>query len=135
MLIQIWKQKVEAVVVNNYDEQIEQVQIMGRIPQNDENVTFLANMIGQITTNMPDASVFYSYDEKTDVNSDAWVQEVEDFTKVRAYKIVLNNNVLGSKQVLKIPYQLVIPAGLNINQSTYTDLEVSYSYNGQEMHT
>ena len=126
---------VEAVVVNNYDEQIEQVQIMGRIPQNDENVTFLASMIGQITTNIPDASVFYSYDEKIDVNSDAWLQEVEDFTKVRAYKIVLNNNVLGSKQVLKIPYQLVIPAGLNINQSTYTDLEVSYSYNGQEMQT
>ena len=126
---------VEAVVVNNYDEQIEQVQIMGRIPQNDENVTFLSNMIGQITTNIPDASVFYSYDENTDVNSDAWVQEVDDFTKVRAYKIVLNNNVLGSKQVLKIPYQLVIPAGLNINQSTYTDLEVSYSYNGQVMQT
>ena len=123
----------DMAIVNNYEQPIQDVSIIGEITQEKESTTFLTNLNDKLATNLPDATVLYSYESGMDENSDKWLQDVEDFSRVRAYKIVLSDKTLESKQVLKISYQLEIPENLEANQVTNNTLKVSYLYDGQKV--
>ena len=124
---------VETAIINNYDEAIGEVAIIGQIPQNGEQNTFSANMQEQISANIPDAVIVYSYEKETNINSDKWMQTVDDFSKVKSFKITLNSNLLESKQILKVAYKIEIPANLDVNQSSNLETKTSYLYQGQQI--
>ena len=129
---------VNMAVLNNYENEMDQVNIVGKIQKanteenGEEQNTFLSELTGAITTNLPDVTIYYSY-EDVDTNSDKWSQNVEDYSKVKAYKIVLNGGKLANKQLVKISYQIKIPANLTSNKNETMELNVDYSYQGQNM--
>lgn len=121
---------IERTIVNNYEEAINHVEFIGNIPEigeeevNGETLksTFVANL-EKVAMNREDAKVYYSE------NGQDWTETIEDITKVKAYKIELQEIKPG--EVATISYQLKLPGELSSEQSTYEKLKVTYQYKDQ----
>ena len=130
---------IERNIINNYEEKIEGINILGKLPEIGEKEinstklksTFMASL-QEVVVNLENAKIYYS--EKADIiaESNEWQEKIEDITKIRAYKIELPNKVLKPGQVATIVYKLQIPAGLKYNESTYENVNISYKYKNQE---
>lgn len=131
---------IERAIINNYDQDISNISIVGKIPEvGEENIndqtlknTFVSLLEGNVKTNNPESKVYYSQDVNIEQNSEQWQEEVEDIKAVRAYKVVLPNNTLQPGQMLDITSNLEIPENLSYNQSSYESMNITYSYDGQE---
>lgn len=124
-------------VINNYDNKIENVKILGRTlvkgttdTDSDENLenTFDAPMIAAINTNgLENVSVYYSTNgsaskDLTDL-SNGWTQDVTDFSSVKSYLIVLNDYTMEKGDSVTFTYDVKIPENLNYSEevaSVYT---------------
>lgn len=130
-------------IVNNYENAIENVCIIGKIPnQGEETIngevvksTIASNIVNNIGVNKEDAKIFYSTDSNATKDSATWTEVVEDYTKIKSFKIELEGNAIGAKEVVKINCGIAIPEKLEANQSMYTNLNVSYNYLGQTVNT
>ena len=129
---------IERNIINNYDEAIQGIDIVGRIPEigqekinSKELKSTFTSSLQEITANLENAKIYYS--EKIDIpsNSGEWQEEIEDLAKVKSYKIELPNRSLDQGEVLTISYKLKIPSDLKYDESTYEKLNISYQYEGQ----
>jgi len=121
----------DITVVNNYENEIQDLTVVGRIPTEDEmvdsNVTF--ELVEAIETNIG-AKVYYSTNVMAKAEDDSWT---EDILNARAYKVVVDS--LNVSEVLKISYKLQIPEGIKYNSKAELNTEVSYNRNGQTANT
>lgn len=115
------------IFVNNYDKEIKDIQIVGKLGELDS--TFSTSLKKEINVNKSDAKVYYSENIEADYNDDSWTEEYTD--SIRAYKIVLSNNELKSKDNLEISLSLRVPEKLQYNQYTYLSIGTNYSYENQ----
>lgn len=115
------------VFVNNYDKDIKDIQIVGKLGELDS--TFSTNLKKEIDVNKSDAKVYYSENIQADYNDDSWTEEYT--YSIRAYKIVLSNNELKSKDNLEISLSLKVPEKLQYNQFTYLTIGTNYIYEDQ----
>lgn len=131
--------KVNATIVNNYDQAIGDVSIIGKLPKEgmEDNAfgtalknTFSANINGKININGKDAEILYSEDENAKVDSDSWKQDSEN---AKVYKIVVKDNKLEVGERLEVSYDIIIPEDISFNESVYQKLELSYTYQGQAL--
>lgn len=123
---------IERTIVNNYEEAINNVELVGTIPEmgeekvNGETLksTFVASL-EKVAMNREDAKIYYSE------NGQDWEETIEDMTKVKAYKIELQDKTIKPGEVATISYQLKLPGNLSFDQSTYEKLKVAYQYKEQ----
>lgn len=114
-------------LVNNYEEAINDVVIMGKIPSStNENNTYTA-FFNQIVINQ-DATIYYSTDANATPEDDTWT---EDKTNAVAYKIVIDT--IEAKQVIKIALRIDIPQNLEYNEQGEFTTKVSYKYQNMEL--
>lgn len=118
----------KVAIINNYDAEVEEVEIIGTIPEKEEKSTFITTLAGGIKTT-EGTKLYYSEDGQN------WKEEIEDLAKVRKYKVVPNNNKIESKEALIYVYEFNIPSNLAKGEETYTSYEVKYKYAGQEVRT
>ena len=127
---------INMAIVNNYDKEIDNVSIIGKLPVegNQEKVfettlksTFKANLQDGIKVQGNAIEILYSEDANANANSD-WSANIEN---AKAYKIVLQDNKLAVGEKLQISYNILIPAELSYNQSTYQKLDLTYDYQGK----
>lgn len=142
--IDIQKEKkvanIERTIINNYDQAISDISIVGKIPEaGEENIndqvlknTFISSLEENIKTNIPESKVFYSQDVNIASDSEQWQEQVDDIKTVRAYKVVLPDNALQPGQILNISSNLEIPENLSYNQSSYETMSITYFYDGQQ---
>jgi len=140
---------MEVVVVNNNDNQVSDLAILGRIPfkgvkdlttGEDLGTTVDTKMVSGIVSNeenIGDFTVYYS--ENKDATKDLtdtsnnWVTNSESLENVKSYLIVPNdaNYQMESKQVLKFTYEYQIPENLDHNEDIYGTF-LAYYINKEE---
>ena len=128
-------------LINNYDNPITDISIIGRIPNEVENVineqkvksTFITKLTEEVATNYKNTKIYYSQDLNANVESDSWKENIDNIENIRAYKIVFNNNEIKPAEKMSFSYKFNIPENLNYNESTYVSHELYYSYLGQQM--
>lgn len=125
--------KQEINIVNNYDSDITDVSIIINNPElNEEKINneilkanFGLNINQLINKSENIRDIFY-------LENDNWVEIPNDMSNIRAIKVRLNDNVIKSKNVAKLEYDISIPGELGVNKSTYSNLTLSYTYAGEE---
>lgn len=126
------KEIVQAVsLVNNYDNDLTQMQITGRIGYSNSSIssTFETNLTKAISLNNKKAKVYYSQNPNATYNDNSWTDKYSSSAK--AYKIVLDNNCLNQKENIQINIYAQVPKNVGYNQATYLRTEVNYIYNGE----
>lgn len=132
--------KVSTVIMNNYNEDINNVQIIGKIPavgntkdNVDLNTTFDTKLTGAVNLNGLVGKVYYSTEENPDKNSNTWKENVNDFSEIKSFKVTLNNNSMKVGERVEISYNLNIPENIGYNQTAYNLFTTYYNLNNQEM--
>lgn len=126
---------VKMNVINNYQNKIDNISILGRIPFSGNKNTLTGEDLGSnltttlnraITANGIDASkvtVYYSVNENatkdlTDANN-AWTTSTENLANVKSYLIVLNEYEMLTGTTLEFSYGIGIPENLTYDFETY----------------
>ena len=119
--------KVETALINNYDEEItDDIVIIGEIPTENDKNTFDTKISNLKVSN--DAKVLYSANINAKANDDSWTK---DSTNAKKYKVVLDN--IESGEVVKVSYDMTIPAKLSYNEKGVLATSINYSYDKIDM--
>lgn len=135
---------IGGTVVNNYENSIEDVFILGRIPFNGNKAVdttselgsnFTMAMKSKMTTNGIDNSkvrVYYSTNGEANKNildtNNNWVEEPTNFAEVKSYLIVISGEVVKGTQ-FSFNYKAELPANLSYNKEAYSNYKVYYDNN------
>ena len=118
--------KVEMQVINNYNNNINDIKILGRtlatgttkIESTESlNNTFDAPMLSAINTNdIANAIVYYSENGAATADlqnvENAWTTDITDFSRVKSYLIVLTDYQMARGDVINFSYDVKIPENL-----------------------
>lgn len=140
----------EIQVINNYNNPIKNVTILGRTlaegTTNPENASESLNntlnipMLGKIKSNeAKDVNIYYSENGNADKDlnnpENGWKQEVANFSNVKSYLIELNENEnMNIGDSIKFTYDMQIPENLRYSQ-TASSLYTVYFDNEQQEQT
>lgn len=128
--------KIEAAIINNYENSIQNVCIVGRLPNLEEAIalksTVFTNLLEKISLENENAKVYYATDF-VDINSQGWSEKIENIEAVKMFKIEIPEIQPG--QVVVIDYLVGISADLQERQVAYETLNLTYDYNEQNMQT
>lgn len=122
--------ETEIEVINNNENAIENVKIMGTFPtKNDENNIEISVIEGITLKGVEGASVYYTEnDEATEDlqnSANGWKNEITDSSKVRKYLIVVQN--MEAMSSIKGTYRIEVPALLEYNQTATQGYSVKYT--------
>ena len=131
----------DIALINNYENDITNISFIGKLPDSGEDIindvevkaTFGMKLLNTIQSTGKVEKIYYSEDVNATQDSNTWVENIEDLSSVRAFKIEVKDNKLEPGAVLNISTQLSIPENLKYNESTYMPLTVSYDYLGSRM--
>lgn len=135
---------MDILVMNNNDNIVKDVKILGRIPFNgntdvstgkDLGTTIDTNMVRGIeasANNKTNVTVYYSENgtATTDLNNvqNGWMTEIKDFSKIKSYLIVCDENYeMNPGEILEFNYQYRIPANLEHNEEMYGSFATYYT--------
>lgn len=126
----------EVTIVNNYENPITNVLISGKIPKMDEEQingeTFKSTFemkLAQAIQMGEGMEIYYSEDEEN------WTQTPEDFTKIKAFRVELQDNKIEPQETIKITCPLIFPENLEAKQESYTNIKLNYNYLGDNIET
>lgn len=126
--------KIEAAIVNNYEGSINDVKVLGKLPDLSENEalksTILTNLTNSVAVEKEGAKIYYST-EILDAQSEGWQEKVPDLSTVKMFKIEIPEVKAG--EVVPINYTVGIPENVEPNQIAYETLNVNYLYAGQNL--
>ena len=134
--------KVSIDVINNYEGEIENPRILGRVPaEGNKKVTgeelgstFTANMVEGIekTEGLEGIGykIYYSSNgeatEDTEKEENGWKETIEEAGEVKSYLIETEGYKMGQGESMSFEYEVEIPEGLNHNESSYSTYAVDY---------
>ena len=117
---------INTAVINNYDTDISNVVIIGRLPKKGTyNATLDTTLVGGINTNIDGAQILYSQNAAATQDDGSWSG---DSTNAGSYMIKLDTMSKG--QVVTIGYQVTTPENIGYGQSIYAQTETTYTYSG-----
>lgn len=138
---------------NNYTYDIQDVKILGVVPfegnqyvlsGNDLGSTFTAYMSNTGIITLTDAikdkvTIYYSTAERPNQDlsdaSNGWTlsKDVQDWTKIKTYLIVLDNShKLASGDKIEFEYEIQLPQGVDYNEVTYSEHAIYFALNTEE---
>lgn len=123
--------KIETAVINNYENSISNIVIIGKLPSLEEGIVksdILTSLTSKINVENEQAKIYYST-ENTEANSDKWKTEVEDITQIKLFKIEIPEIKAG--ETIAINYNVLIPENLEGNKVAYESTQLNYLYAGQ----
>lgn len=139
--------KIKGNIINNYNNSISDVSILGRIPTQESEKyddsdkignTFNTTLAGEISvTNLDEGTYTVYYSTKANANKDLkdsnnnWVTQIQDYSTVNSYLIVLNDSIEKSGE-MTFEYSLNIPENLPYNRTINSDYKVYYTNNSEE---
>lgn len=127
-------------VINNYNNNIKDIVILGRIPvqgnkeidtEKDLGSTFSTKLVGKVELKGIDASkytVYYSENaEATKELNENNNWNTENTANVQSYMIVLNDYEMKNGETLEITYNVEIPEGITYNNTVNEVYKVYYT--------
>ena len=133
--------KYKGAIVNNFEDTLTNVQIVGRIPTegkqegkiDDLESTFSTILNSKIITSGSVTEVYYSEDPVADKNSDTWVKEISDLSKVKSYKLVLTNPEMKKGEKVEFSFDIKIPDNMESNEYAYAIFNAYYDLDEQTL--
>ncbi len=132
--------KVSTVIMNNYNEDMSNVEIVGKIPcigntkdDVDLNTTFDTTLAGEVALSGLVGKVYYSSEENPDKDSGNWSENISDISQIKSFKVVLNNNSMKVGEKVEVSYNLNIPENVGYNQTAYNLFTTYYNLNNHEV--
>lgn len=135
----------EMTIINNYENTIDNINILGRIPaKGNRNVlngedfgsTFDIKLQSAIAVSGVDASkveVYYSenINATKDLSNTAngWTKTPANIANVKSYLIVVNNHSMNKGEIIGFSYTGLIPESLQYNESAYENYVVYFNNN------
>ena len=117
---------INTAVINNYDTDINNVVIIGRLPKKGVNgATLDTTLLQGISTNVGGAEVSYSPNISAVQDDGSWSG---DYTNASSYMIKLGTMTAG--QVVTVGYQVSTPENIGYGESIYAQTETTYTYLG-----
>lgn len=132
---------IGGTIVNNYDNNIENVFILGRVPfsgnkaidaQTDLGSNFTMAMKNKIATSGIDSSkvkVYYSTNGEANKNlldtNNGWIEEPSNLAEIKSYLIIISGEVAKGTQ-FSFDYKADLPANLSYNKEAYSNYKVYY---------
>lgn len=122
-------------VINNYNNTVSNVKILGRIPsQTFDTVMQGAIVASKRSTNTNNVKIYYSTNKNADQDltktSNGWTLNVDSFENVKSYLIVLEG-VLNTSECIDFEYTAKIPENLDYNQTAIEGYTVYFDNNLQ----
>ena len=141
---------VNMSVINNYQNTVNQVSILGRIPTKDnKNADTLEDFGSNLTLTMAsginvsgmDASlVEIYYSEKLDATRDltlqtnGWTKTPEHIANVKSYLVIVNGEITTGTTI-NLAYSLAIPENLGYNMQAYSNYVVYFDNMAEDGNT
>ena len=133
-------------VINNYENTLDHVVVLGRTPFKDNKDVSTSLSLGSsmtmplasaITVTGVDASnitVYYSENGEatTDLNNaqNGWTTNVTDYSNIKSYMIVLNEDyIMNGGDAFTFTYKATLPAHLDYDQEVYENYGVFFNNN------
>ncbi len=124
-------------VINNYEEPIKNVSVLGKIGNEEEinsqtfKTTIEANLQNVIASQNKKASIYFTDRSDLEAQSEEWKPTTEELETVKAFKVVLEDE-LQPKESFSTEYNLYIPENVESGESLYTKTQLQYNYQGSE---
>lgn len=116
---------LQTALINNYENQIQNITLIGKIPSKDEGENTFNMALNGIGTNNNNVKIYYSDNLKDKQSDDEWSENSEN---AKMYKIIIPTMEPG--EVLAIKTDLGIPDKLKANESGNILEDVTYEMNG-----
>lgn len=117
---------VNTAIINNYDIEINDVAIIGRIPKKGVyDGTIDTTLSEGIRTNLNGVEILYSQSPTATKDDTSWTQ---DYTNASSYMIKLDKMTPG--QAIAIQYTIQIPENVGYGQTMYAQTDTTYTYLG-----
>ena len=140
---------INVEIKNNYTSTISEISVLGRIPFEGNKYVINGKDLGSnynatMTEDgiiVPEAlrdvvTIYYSENgeatKELSLESNEWKTEVEDFSLIKSYLIVLDNYSLSIGESHIISYNINIPEGLSYNQVAYSHHAVYFCLDTSE---
>ena len=131
--------KYEMTVINNYNNTIDGISILGRIASK-ENTELGSNiempLTSGITVNSKDNSkveIYYTENANADKDlskqANGWTKTPADLSKVKSYLIVLKDYQMNTAEAIDFTYEAQLPANLDYNQTANENYTVYFNNN------
>ncbi len=132
---------VEGIITNNYENSIEDIYILGRLPFEGNKAvdgealgsTFTMPMVQKIEfsgINKNQVKVYYSQNEEAtkelENTSNEWKEQIEDLSSVKSYLIVISGEVTKGTQIT-FNYKVELPENVGTDHSSYEMYKVYYN--------
>ena len=137
--------KFEMTVINNYNNTIDNISILGRIPAkgnkevvtgSDLGSTIDMPLVSSIVVNSKDnnkVTIYYSENENATkdlaLSTNEWTKEPTDLSKVKSYLIVFTDYTMNTGDSINFSYEAQIPTNLQHNASAYGNYGVYFNNN------
>ncbi len=139
--------KMDIIVMNNNNNTVSEVSILGRIPfkgvkdlATGEDLgttsdTTLAGALVQSSSNKEQFNIYYSVNpdatKTLDDPENEWKKDVEDYSKIKSFLIVPvdKDYTMQKAEVVKFSYEYIIPENLQHNESFYGTFMAYYVNN------
>ena len=132
------KAKVTMTVVNNYKKFLQNVQIVGKIPCKETNKedqslgnTLNTTLAGSVISNGLVGKIYYSEEANPELDSTSWKENVTDFTNIKSFKFVVDNEYMYVGEKVQLSYEINIPENVGYNQKIYNLLTTYYTMNNE----
>ena len=137
--------KFEMTVINNYNNTIDNISILGRIPAkgnkevvtgSDLGSTMDMPLVNGIVVNSKDnnkVTIYYSENVNATkdlaLSTNGWTKAPTDLSKVKSYLIVFTDYTMNTGDSVNFSYEAQIPANLQHNASAYGNYGVYFNNN------
>ena len=120
---------VKDTLINNYDETMENVNIIGRIPTAGMNDgTINTKLVNEVKTSLPGAEIVYSEDANANASDNTWNTKIEG---AKSFKINVANLEKGA--IVDTEYSFEVPGNIDYGQTMITKIDANYTYLGNAM--
>ena len=137
--------KFEMTVINNYNNTIDNISILGRIPAkgnkevvtgSDLGSTIDMPLVNGIVVNSKDnnkVTIYYSENVNATkdlaLSTNGWTKAPIDLSKIKSYLIVFTDYTMNTGDSVNFSYEAQIPANLQHNASAYGNYGVYFNNN------
>ena len=104
-------------IINNYEKPISEVSVIGTIEENNMDLSFKDIILPE----NKNIKIYYSD------NSNEWKENIEEVEKVKAYKIIFEDEI-GAGELVEIAYSIHIPENLEPKSTGNIKNTLEYKY-------
>lgn len=120
--------KVEMEMINNYNNVVKNINILGRVPNGDS--ASLKTVINQKGVDASKVTVYYSNNAQAtkDLTNKAngWTTTLTDLTQVKSYLVVIADYEMATGSAIQLSYEVNIAENLGYNQSTQASYTIYF---------